>query len=79
MDRKSRHGRLVRKRCRGDVEERLVRLEARVERLEREAGVERASGDEPIECSCCDDLIGCLSDCVTDVKALRKRVRDARS
>lgn len=79
MERRSRHGRTVRKRYRGDLEERLVRLEARVERLEREASVERSGGEGPIECSCCDDLIGCLDDCVTDVRELRKRVRDVRS
>ena len=70
---------MVRKRSRRELEERLDRLEARVERLEREAGSGRPGDTAPDHCSCCDDIIGCLDDCVTDVKELRKRVKDARS
>lgn len=57
------------------LELRLALLEARVERIE----AERAGRSEPTgKGSCCDDLIGCLDDCVDDVAALRKKVRNAR-
>ena len=78
MTRRSREGRTFRKRFRGELEERFGLLEARVERLERTA--EKGQEPEgPIECVGCDDIIGCLDDCVTDVKELRKKVKDARS
>lgn len=78
MERRTRDGRAVRKIARGDLEERLDRLEARVERLERADSLERDGGDRPAGCSCCDDIIGCLDDCVPDVRELRKRVKDVR-
>lgn len=76
--RRSSDGRTFRRKERRDLEERLERLEERIERLERAAGGEHET-DEEIECTGCDELIGCLDDCVTDVRALRKRVKDARS
>ncbi len=67
-------GRTYRKRTSA---ERMDLLERRVSRLEEAVGVK----DEVPEggCSTCDDLVGCLDDMVTDVKDLRKRVRDVRS
>lgn len=52
------------------LEERLDRLEGRVD------AVKGANLDEPC---CSEDVIGCLDDCVIDVKSLRKKVEDARS
>ena len=78
MVRRSKDGRTFRRRS-GELGGRLDRLEARVERLEKEAGLAREDESGSIQCSCCDDIIGCLDDCVTDVKELRKRVKDARS
>jgi hypothetical protein len=62
--------------------EALERIETRMDELERrlsalEAG-EREQG-RPDICSCSDDLIGCLDDCVDDVEELRKRARDVRT
>jgi len=76
MARRVSRGRTFRKGT-GDLDERLDRLEARIERLERATGPapERAGGER----SCCEDIIGCLDDCVTDVRELRTKVRDARS
>jgi hypothetical protein len=52
-----------------------------MERLER-AVAKLGADDRAVlpdeQRSCCDDLIGCLDDCVDDVAALRKKVRDAR-
>ena len=78
MVRRSSDGRTFRRRERRDLEERLEQLEERVGRLERAADGRREVSEE-IECTGCDELIGCLDDCVTDVRALRKRVKDARS
>ncbi|MDW5562014.1 MAG: hypothetical protein SA339_02220 [Methanomassiliicoccus sp.] len=71
-------GRTMRKKGLGDLEGRMDRLEARIKRLERAVlqGQEAAGSGE---CTSCDDLIGCLDDCVADVQELRKKVRDARS
>jgi hypothetical protein len=77
--RRSSDGRTFRRRERRDLEERLEQMEERVGRLERAAGGVRETNEEAIECTGCDELIGCLDDCVTDVQALRKRVKDARS
>lgn len=79
MVRRSSDSRTFRRRDRRDLEERLEQLEERVGRLERDADGERGARKEAIECAGCDELIGCLDDCVTDVRALRKRVKDARS
>lgn len=60
------------------TEQRLDDLEARIEALERavSGGGEEDAGQGISRCS---EIIGCLDDCVTDVRELRKRVRDARS
>lgn len=79
MVRRTSDGRTFRKRTQGDLEGRLDRLEARLERLERKAGLEETEPSAPGRCSGCDDLIGCLDDCITDVGDLRKRVKDVRS
>lgn len=77
MDRRDMRGRTYRKRSRRGLEERVGLLEERVERLEAAVRLkERVGADER---SCCDDLIGCLDDCVTDVRQLRQRVRNVRS
>jgi hypothetical protein len=78
MARRSRDGRTFRKRCRVELEERMDLLEARIGRLEHRTGGDQGP-EGPIECVGCDDLIGCLDDCVTDVRELRKKVKDARS
>ncbi len=77
MDRRDMRGRTYRKRSRWGLEERVGLLEERVERLERE--VRTHGGGAAAGRSCCDDLIGCLDDCVTDVRQLRQRVRNVRS
>jgi hypothetical protein len=77
--RRSSDGRTFRRRERRALEERLEQLEERGGRLERAAGGGHEASEEAIECTGCDELIGCLDDCVTDVRALRKRVKDARS
>ncbi|MBI0582782.1 MAG: hypothetical protein ISF22_00995 [Methanomassiliicoccus sp.] len=76
MDRRTRGGRAYRRKDFRDLEHRLARLEARVERLERG---ERPRAEVKETVTCCDDIIGCLDDCVTDVREIRKRVRDVRS
>jgi hypothetical protein len=77
MDR-TRTGRVRRRRWQFDLLNKLDSLEIRVERLE--AAVAKLAMEPPVEgeVSCCDDLIGCLDDCVDDVAALRKKVRDVR-
>lgn len=79
MERRTRDGRTFVRRDRRDIEERLDRLEERVERLERPPEEQVVSPEGANGCSCCDDLIGCLDDCVEDVRELRKRVKDVRS
>ena len=77
MDRRARGGRTFRKRLPRGLGNRVNLLEARAERLEAEGTMQ---GGRVVDGrSCCDDLIGCLDDCVTDVKELRRRVRDVRS
>lgn len=76
MVRRSGDGRAFRKRA-IDLKARLDLLEERIARLERAVGTKEPADAE--QCSGCDDLIGCLDDCVTDVRELRKKVRDVRS
>jgi hypothetical protein len=60
---------------------RVDALEARVRALEDRIMKLEAPDDarSPESASCCEDLIGCLDDCVTDVQELRRKVKDARS
>jgi hypothetical protein len=77
MDRRARGGRTYRKRLRRGLGKRGDLLEARAERL---GAVRTMQGGMVVDGrSCCDDLIGCLDDCVIDVKELRRRVRYVRS
>jgi hypothetical protein len=77
---RTRSGRIHHRRERFDLLARLDRLEARIARLEKAVAKMAESESIPIggEASCCDDLIGCLDDCVEDVAALRKKVRNVR-
>jgi len=59
-----------------DLSRRIGEMERTVSSIAERSDPDARTG----EGACCsDDLIGCLDDCVDDVKELRKRVRDARS
>ena len=66
-----------------DLAVRLDRLEARMERLESGCGDTRGGtiGRRPrmSNRACCDDLIGCLDDCVDDVKELQEEGQGCRA
>lgn len=60
----------------GHIEARMDALEERLLSLERK---DLMDPPDPAGPTCSSELIGCLDDCVDDVKELRKRGRHVRT